>query len=87
MIFQRHETEHKLNATTKIVACLKPILKLSTLTEEINKFGFTQKGATEKYLCIFQVKRIFNATNKANPNLNLLTHFSGVETSLQPFLD
>ena len=70
----------------KTVACLKPILPISLLTEEANKVDFTQKGATENYLCIFQVKWIFNATNKAKPKLNLLTQFSRAKLSLQPFL-
>ena len=59
MIFQRHEKEHETNANkrrTGTAACLKPILQISTKTEETNKLGFTQKEATEKYLCIFQVK-------------------------------
>ena len=80
----------KTSATTEIseaAACLKPNLKLSTLTEETKKIDFTKKGATEKYLCIFQVKRIFKTTNKAKPKLNPLTTFSGTKPSLQPFLD
>ena len=59
MIFQRHEKVQMLNALAKLlktVACLKPILQISLLTEETNKVDFTQKGATENYLCIFQVK-------------------------------
>ena len=71
MIFQRQERSaqdkrNKRNSETE--ACLKPILKISTQTEETNKLGFTQKGATEKYLCIFQVLTNFSATIKLNRN-------------------
>ena len=68
MIFQRHEKENKLNVFAKLwktVTCSKPILLISSLTEEANKVGFTQKGSTENYLCIFQVNWIFKALNKA----------------------
>ena len=90
MIFQRHEKEHETKANkrrTGTAACLKPILQISILTEEANKLGFTQKGATENYLCIFQVNWIFSATIKAKPKLNPLTTFSGTETRFKPFLD
>ena len=90
MIFETQEKVHKTNATKETleaVACLKPILPISLLIEETNKVDFTQKGATENYLCIFQVKWIFNATIKAKLILNLLTHFYGEKLSLQLFLD
>ena len=78
MIFQRQEIgaqdkSHERKSGT--AACSKPNLQLSTLTEKTNKLVFTQKGATENYLCIFQVKWIFKPTNKAKPKLNILTHF------------
>ena len=63
------------------------MLQISALTEEANKLGFTQKGTTENYLCIFQVKAIFSATNKAKLKINPLTTFSGTETRFKQFLD
>ena len=48
--FSKSWKEHKLNALAKLWetgTCLKPILSASSLTEEANKVGFTQKGFTE----------------------------------------
>ena len=38
------------------------ILPASTLQEEANTIGFTQKGFTRKYLCNLQIKCTFKST-------------------------
>ena len=69
------------------VTRLNPIFLASSLADEPNKVGFTQKGYTENKICNLQVKWIFDTINKAYTRVKSLPDFS--EAMLKPisFLD